>query len=78
MYNIKNKTQKDEHKADLRRKKQILALKSEIERTRRDIEAAEMNFERVYKPSEVDIYIYELRKVQTKYDSLLSRLKELY
>ena len=55
MDNIKNKTQKDEHKADLRRKKQILALKSEIERTRRDIEAAEMNFERVYKPSEVDI-----------------------
>lgn len=78
MDNIKNKTQKDEHKADLRQKKQILALKSEIERTRRDIEAAEMNFERVHKPSEVDIYIYELRKVQTKYDSLLSRLKELY
>ena len=69
---------KDEQKADMRRKRQIIALKKELEKTRRDIEAAETNFERVCKPSEVDIYIYELRKVQTKYDSLLARLKELY
>ena len=77
MDNTKNKTDKYEQKAELQRNKQVIALKREIEKARLDIEAAESNFEQVYRPAEVDIYIYELRKAQTKYDTLLLRLKEL-
>ncbi|MGN0180766.1 MAG: DUF2508 family protein [Monoglobaceae bacterium] len=67
-----------EEECKSRRKKQMNELMKEIEKARRDIEAAEANFEMAVNPADVDVYIYELRTVQARYGALLKRLKDIY
>lgn len=55
----------------------IKMLIEEIEKARLDIEAAEMNFECVSKKEEVDVIVYELRRAQTRYCSLLEKFKNI-
>lgn len=62
----------------IRRNEQMHELMKEIEKARRDIEAAEANFEMAVNPADVDVYIYELRTVQARYGALLKRLKDIY
>ncbi len=67
-----------DYECKIRRNEQILELMKELEKARRDIEAAEANFEMAVNPADVDVYIYELRTVQARYGSLLKRLKDIY
>lgn len=67
-----------EEECKIRRNEQINELMKEIEKARRDIEAAEANFEMAVNPADVDVYIYELRTVQARYGALLKRLKDIY
>lgn len=63
---------------NLKDSKEVLkALIKEIEKARLDIEAAEMNFECVSKKEEVDVIVYELRRAQTRYCSLLEKFKNM-
>ncbi len=53
------------------------ALLADIFEAKNDIDIAWQSFNMVYKPEEVDVYVYRLRAAEAKYDSLLKKLKEL-
>ncbi|MEG1441030.1 MAG: DUF2508 family protein [Oscillospiraceae bacterium] len=50
-------------------------LELDANRAKRDVQSAMQNFENVSDPDVVDIYIYELRKAQTRYDHIIRELK---
>lgn len=52
-------------------------LLKDIARAKSDMEIARENFEYVYKPDDVDIYIYKLRDATTRYEKLIKELKDL-
>lgn len=59
------------------RKSIISNLTIEAEVAKRDMDAAFMNFNNVFSKEETDIYIYRFREAQTKYGSLIKKLKEI-
>ncbi len=63
-----NKTSEKDRKSALLR--DIAAAKS-------DMELARTNFDFVYKPDDVDVYIYKLRDATSRYEKLIKELKEL-
>lgn len=65
------------HNESTPRKEAVSVLSEEINRARREMEAARINFDCVSAPDEVDICIYGLRCAQVRYCSLLNRLKYL-
>lgn len=54
-----------------------LHLQSELTRTKGDLECAYSNFEYVVEPDLIDCYIYELQAIQTRYNYLLGKAREL-
>ncbi len=52
-------------------------LISDIERAKSDMEVARANFDFVYKPDDVDIYIYKLRDASSRYEKLIKELKNI-
>lgn len=62
--------------SDLRTKRRE-ALLLEISEAKSNMDAARENFNRVFNPDEVDVYVYRLRAAETQYGCLLKKLKEL-
>lgn len=52
-------------------------LIKELNKTRSDLECAVANFNCVLNPKETDIYIYQIKNSQAKYENILSQLQEL-
>lgn len=52
-------------------------LLADISIAKSNIDIAHQNFNRVYRPDEVDVYIYRLRTAEARYGSLIKKLKEL-
>ncbi|MBR3812088.1 MAG: DUF2508 family protein [Agathobacter sp.] len=52
-------------------------LKSDIEKTASDLNAAYTNLQQVTEPELIDYYIYHTKAVQTRYHYLLSCAKKL-
>lgn len=61
---------------DLRAKRREELL-LEISEAKSNMDAARENFNRVYNPDEIDVYVYRLRAAETQYGCLLKKLKEL-
>ena len=59
------------------RSKRREELLLEISAVKSNIDTARENFNRVYNPDEVDVYVYRLRAAETQYGCLLKKLKEL-
>lgn len=51
-------------------------LRSELEITKRSLEAAQSNFQNVVDEELIDCYIYEVNAAQSRYAFLLRKLKE--
>lgn len=56
-------------------KKRLGDLKSSIEYTKAEIDAAMKNFDNVIEPKLVDFYIYKIQAEQNRYEQLLSEYK---
>ena len=65
------------HKQPDFRAKRREELLSDISAAKTSIDIAHQNFNRVCRPDEVDVYIYQLRCAEAHYGSLIKKLKEL-
>jgi len=54
-----------------------LHLQSELLQTKWALDSAYSNFENVVEPDLIDCYIYELKAIQTRYNYLLGKAREL-
>lgn len=54
-----------------------LHLQSELSQTKWALDCAYSNFENVVEPDLIDCYIYELKAIQTRYNYLLGKAREL-
>ena len=54
-----------------------MILKSDIEKTASDLNAAYTNLQQVTEPELIDYYIYQTKAVQTRYHYLLNCAKKL-
>ena len=52
-------------------------LIQELNKTKSDLECAMANFNCVLNPKETDIYVYQIKNSQAKYENILSQLQEL-
>ncbi len=59
------------------RAEQKRSLLADISVAKNEMDIAQRNFDCVYKPDEVDVYIYKLREAQARYDVLLKALKDM-
>lgn len=64
-------------KTEARRDIIVKSLLEDIETAKNDMETARINFNRVYTPEDVDIYIYKLRSAESRYIKLIKKLKAL-
>lgn len=55
----------------------INKLIEDIECAKNDMEVARINFDRVYNPDDIDIYIYKLRSAESRYTKLIKKLKSI-
>lgn len=55
----------------------IKALIEDIKSAKNDMEVARINFDRVYNPDDIDIYIYKLRSAESRYTKLIKKLKSI-
>ncbi len=70
---IKKNTQESETD----RNELIKTLIFDIESAKNDMEVARINFNRVYNPDDIDIYIYKLRSAESRYTKLIKKLKSI-
>lgn len=52
-------------------------LKEELYHSKLELEAAMDNFNNVTDPKLVDVYIYKMRSEETRYEKILSEIKQL-
>lgn len=52
-------------------------LKKELYRSKLELEAAMDNFNNVTDPKLIDVYIYRMRSEETRYEKILSEIKQL-
>ena len=55
----------------------IKTLIFDIESAKNDMEVARINFNSVYNPDDIDIYIYKLRSAESRYTKLIKKLKSI-